>query len=230
MRNTQSRLLAAAVIAALAGTAGFLAGDASAQKKIVCWKDKSGKVIGCGDRVPPEYQDAATKELDSRGVTRGTSETAEQQAKAKAQEEATKKEREEEKKRLAEQRRQDQALLNTFTDPKEIDLKRDRELQALDTQLSQLKVAHKNSMDRERDVRSRIETTTKSGKPPTETQKDDLARAEADRAKSEKSLNAKQKEQDDVRKRYAAMRQRFIELKGGAAPAPAATAAAPAKK
>ena len=225
MRNAQSRLLAAAVITALAGNLGFFAGEASAQKKIVCWKDKSGKVIGCGDTVPPEYQDAATKELDRRGVTRGTTETAEQQAKAKAQEAATAKQREEEKKRLAEQRRQDQALLNTFTDPKEIDLKRDRELQALDTQLSQLKVAHKNAMDRERDVKARIEITTKGGKPPTANQKEDLANAEAERAKAEQSMNAKQKEQDDVSKRYAAMRARYVELKGGGAPAPAATAA-----
>lgn len=230
MRNAQYRLLAAVVITALAGHLGLFAGDASAQKKIVCWKDKSGKVIGCGDTVPPEYQDAATKELDRRGVTRGTTETAEQQAKAKAQEAATAKQREEEKKRLAEQRRQDQALLNTFTDAKEIDLKRDRELQALDTQLSQLRVAHKNAMDREKDVKGRIEGTTKSGKPATETQKDDLARAESDRKKAEQTVAAKQKEQDEVRKRYADMKKRYLELKGGGAPAPAATAAAPAKK
>ena len=37
--------------------------------KIVCWKDKAGKTVGCGDKVPPEYQDNATKELNRRGVT-----------------------------------------------------------------------------------------------------------------------------------------------------------------
>lgn len=230
MRNVQYRLVAAAVITALTGHLGFFSGDASAQKKIVCWKDKSGKVIGCGDTVPPEYQDAATKELDRRGVTRGTTETAEQQAKAKAQEAATAKQREEEKKRLSEQRRQDQALLNTFSNAKEIDLKRDRELQVTDTQLAQLRVAHKNALDREQEVKGRIEGTTKGGKPPTETQKEDLARAESDRKKAEQSIAAKQKEQDDIRKRYADMKQRYIELRGGGAPAPASTATAPAKK
>ena len=228
MLNAQSRLLAAAVIAALTGSLGFFAGDASAQKKIVCWKDKSGKVIGCGDRVPPEYQDAATKELDRGGITRGTTDTAEQQAKAKELEEATKKQRELEKKKAAERQRQDAALLNTFTDPKEIDLKRDRELQALDTQVSQLQTAHKNAMDRERDVKARIATTAQSGKPPTPTQKEDLAHAESERAKIEKSLEARQKEQEGVRQRYGEMKRRYIELKGGGAPAPASTAAAPA--
>ena len=33
---------------------------------IVCWKDKNGKVIGCGDKVPPEYQDNANKVLNRR--------------------------------------------------------------------------------------------------------------------------------------------------------------------
>ena len=56
--------------------------------KIICWKDKSGKVVGCGDKVPPEFEDAATKELDRSGVTRKTTETAEEQAKRAAQDKA----------------------------------------------------------------------------------------------------------------------------------------------
>ena len=28
--------------------------QAQSKGKIVCWKDKSGKVMGCGDTVPPE--------------------------------------------------------------------------------------------------------------------------------------------------------------------------------
>jgi hypothetical protein len=46
---------------------------AQAQEKssgsIVCWKDKSGKTIGCGDKVPFEYQDNASRELNKRGRT-----------------------------------------------------------------------------------------------------------------------------------------------------------------
>ena len=228
MLRISRAFFAAALATALAA---FLTGDVLAQAKkgsIVCWKDKSGKVIGCGDKVPPEYQAAATKELDKRGITRGTTETAEQQAKAKAQEEEAAKKKEEEKKRLTEQKRQDQALLNTFTHEKEIDLKRDRELQVLDGQLTQLRLAQKNTMEREKEVKARIDGTVKSGKPPSVTQKEDLARAEADKAKAEKNIAAKEKEMDEIRKKYGAMRDRYIALKGGGAPAPAATAAAPA--
>jgi len=221
-----SRAFLAAALATV--LAALITGDVLAQAKgsIVCWKDKSGKVIGCGDKVPPEYQGAATKELDKRGITRATADTAEAQAKAKAQEEEAARKKAEETKRLAEQKRQDQALLNTFTHEKEIDLKRDRELQVLDGQVTQMKLAHKNVLEREKEVKARIDTTAKSGKPPSVTQKEDLARVTADKLKSEKNIATKEKEQDEVRKKYGALKERYIALKGG--PAPAATAAAPA--
>ena len=40
--------LAIVVTAALATSA-----MAQSKGRIVCWKDKAGKVIGCGDKVPP---------------------------------------------------------------------------------------------------------------------------------------------------------------------------------
>ena len=55
-------LAAAAALMAFSGSA--LAQASKGSGKIVCWKDKAGKVVGCGDRVPPEFQDSATKELD----------------------------------------------------------------------------------------------------------------------------------------------------------------------
>ncbi|MGH9673231.1 MAG: hypothetical protein ACRD44_08620, partial [Bryobacteraceae bacterium] len=85
--NTRASLIGALAIA----LATLFAGAALAQSKgakIICWKDKSGKVVGCGDKVPPEFQDAATKELDRRGVTRKTTDTAEVEARRAAEKEA----------------------------------------------------------------------------------------------------------------------------------------------
>jgi hypothetical protein len=229
MLNAINRPFPAVVL--VAALMAFVAGDALAQSKggggkIVCWKDKSGKTIGCGDKVPPEYQDNATKELDRRGITRKTTETAEERAKREAQEREQAAQKAEEKKRLAERKRQDGALINTFSDAKEIDLKRDRDLQVTDTQLTQMRVAHKNATAREQEIKSRIE---KAKGTPSEYNKDELARAEADKAKAEKGIAAKEEEMEDIRKRYAEMKQRYIQLKGGGTPAPK-TAAAPAKK
>jgi chromosome segregation ATPase len=221
MLRADHALLAPALALLLAA---FVAGDAAAQKKIVCWKDKAGKVVGCGDSVPPEYQDNATKELDRRGITRQTTETAEERARREAAEKQTAAEKAEEKKRLAEQRRQDQALLNTFTNEKEIDLKRDRDLQVVDGQLTQLRVSHKNAVARQAEVKGRIDAAAKTGKPMTANQKEDLERAQSDMDKAEQSIVIKEKEKEDIRKKYADMRARYTELRSGGS-APATTAA-----
>ena len=228
-----NRAFVVAVLAAALSSL-LLATEALAQAKgggkIVCWKDKSGKVMGCGDTVPPEYQDAATKELDKGGVTRKTTETAEERAKKAEQEKELAAQKAEERAKLAEQRRQDSALTAAFSNENEIDLKRDRDLQVVDTQLTTLRVAHKNAMERQADVKSRMDATKKTGKPATDAQKEDLARAESDAARTEKNIAAKEQEKADIRKRYAEMKQRYIQLRGGTAAAPAAPTTAAAKK
>jgi hypothetical protein len=213
-----------AVLIALAG------GTAFAQQKsgkIVCWKDKSGKTIGCGDKVPPEYQDNASRELDKRGMTRKTNESAEEEAKRIAKEKETEKDRSEQAKKAAEQKRQDMALVNTYSNEKEIDLRRDRDLATLDAQVTQLRVMHKTAAVRQGEIKGRMDQTTKSGKPSTEAQKEELARADADVRKFEHNLAEREKEKDEIRKRYAAMKERYLELtaRKGGAPAPAPTAA-----
>lgn len=207
------------------------AAQAKGSGKIVCWKDKSGKIVGCGDQVPPEYQESGTRELDRRGITRATTESAEEAAKRKAKEQELAKQKAEEQKRLAEQRRQDAALLNTFTNEKEIDLKRDRDLQVVDTRLSQLRVSLKNATERYAEAQGKLAAAEKAKRPPSEALKEELARAEADKKKAEEGIAAAEKEKEDIRKRYAEMKQRYIELRGGSQttagdPAPAAPFAA----
>lgn len=237
MRNIKIRHLTAAAIAALIGTVGFAANDAHAQK-IICWKDKSGKVIGCGDTVPPEYQEGATKELDKRGVTRGTTESAEEAAKRRALEQETAKQKAEEQKKLSEQRRRDSALLNTYSNEKEIDQKRDRELQQVDMQISQLQLSLKNATDRYNDAKARSDAAQKDTRLsyPALLQ-DEVTKVGAEMQRIEQTIAGKEKEKEELRQRFAEQKKRFLELKGGdtapaAKPAPTAAAApaAPAKK
>ena len=200
-----SMWLRALLIAALAPIA-LGAATAHAQSKgdkggkIVCWKDKSGKVVGCGDSVPPEYQTSATKELDKQGVTRKTTESAEEAAKRQAQEKGLATQKAQDEKRMAEQKRQDSALLNSYTTGEEIDRRRDRDLEPINVQIVQFQAALK---------------TAPAG----------------DKAKYEQGIANKEKEKEEIIQKYAAQKQRFLELKGEAAaaakPAPA-TAAAPA--
>jgi chromosome segregation ATPase len=222
-------LFAAALAMALAA---LIAGTALAQPKgsstIICWKDQSGKVIGCGDRVPLEYEGSATKELDRRGVTRRTTDTAEEQAKRAAQEEALSKQKAEEKKRLAEQRRLDSALLNTYANVKEIDQRLDREVRVMEAQITQLRVLHTNAGTRHKDALSRIERAAQAKKPASDILKDEATQAEADMTRLEQSIASKNKEIEGVRARYAQTKQRYMALQSGGAQA--AAPAAPAKK
>ena len=222
MPDSTRSILAAALALVLAAVFTQTA-LAQSKGRIVCWKDKSGKVVGCGDKVPPEFQDAATKELDRRGVTRKTTETAEEEARRKAQEAAKARQMEEEKKRLAEQRRRDAMLLNTYANDREIDQRRDRELREVDRLLGQFQGLHKGAAARRDDAQQRLAAAEKTRKPP-DAVKDEIARAEAEMARLEKNIDAKNKEREDIIARYAETKRRYLELGGATAQV------APAKK
>lgn len=225
MLKHTSRVLSAALTLVLALAAGSAAA-AQSKGKIVCWKDKAGKVVGCGDQVPPEYQDAATQELDRRGVTRKTTGTVEQEAQRKLQAEELEKQKEEERKRLAEQRRKDMALLNTYVSEVEIDQRRDRELQEVDRQLNQFHGLHRSATARHSETASRLASVEKAGKP-ADALKEEVARLEAEKAKLERAIAAREKDKEEIRARYAETKRRFVELKTGGV---SAAAPAPAKK
>ncbi len=239
--NTVKTGIAAATTLALTLALGY-ASTAAAQSKgggaIVCWKDASGKVIGCGDKVPPEFANSGTRELDNRGNVRKTGESADEAAKRRVQEKEQADVKAEEQKRVAEQKRQDSALVNTFSTEKEIDLKRDREIQALDNNITQQSGALKVSAERLADAQQRaaaFEKTNKDKKPAPQGLKDDLVRAEGDKSRLDQDIAAKEKEKRDTMAKYAAYKKRYMEIKGitpaaaaPAATAPATTATAPA--
>jgi hypothetical protein len=219
-----------------AGVAVFALGApvVHAQGKIVCWRDASGKVVGCGDKVPAEFLGNATKELDKEGNVRKTGESADVIAKRKAEDKERAVAKEEESKRLKEQKRQDDALLNTFSNEKEIDLKRDRELLALNNFITQQSAALKVANERWTDAKKRADAMEKDKKPLPPTLKEDLARAERDKTRVEGEIATNEKAKAETNAKYAEYRKRFMTLKGvtptesPAAAAPAATAVAPA--
>src|SRR5688572_2340969 len=189
--NMELPMLRTFSLAVLAVSLTLASGSALAQAKgvgkIVCWKDKAGKVVGCGDTIPPEYRDAASQELDRRGVTRKTTGTVEEEARRQAEAEELKKQKEEEQKRTAEQRRKDVALLNTYVSETEIDQRRDRELQEVDRLLTQFHGLHKSATARHSDASARLAAAEKARKP-SDALKDEVARAEAEKSKIERGI------------------------------------------
>lgn len=233
MFKTSCRPATAAALTAL--LAIVAAGPAAAQQaiggggKIVCWKDKSGKVVGCGDSVPPEYQQNASKELDRRGVTRSTNISAAEEAKRREQAQEQAKKKAEEDRRLAEQKRQDSALINTYASDKEIDQRRDRELQQVDARISQLQASLKNATTRHNEVKGRHDAAAKSGKPVPDNLKSELTESATNRQKLEEDIAGREQDKAAINTRYAEQKKRYLELTGKqptttAAPAPASAA------
>lgn len=216
-------------VGATVAMAMFAAAPAAQAQKIVCWKDAAGKVIGCGDRVPPEFQKNESKTLDSGGITRQTTVSAEEAARLKAEADKKAALKIEEDRRIAEQRRQDTALVNTYTSAGEIDVRRDRELQVVDLQIQQLKSAVKGAVDAHAAQKLRYASLEKRGKIPDNV-KDDLRQAAEEEDRVKGRIAEKEKDKERITASYAQQKARFIELKGAPPAAPVAASPAPAKK
>lgn len=212
------KMLIAATAVAAAIVFSCPASDARAASRIVCWKDADGKVVGCGDRVPPEYQESATKELDSRGITRKTTETVEEAARRRAEEKEHAKKQADERRRLAEQRRQDRALLATYGREQEIDERRDREIEVVDGQIKQLEVALKSADERRSDVEERREAAEKNEdlKNSLPVLQQELERLNAEVRRLKQGIAAREKDKQVIHSRYDAQKERYRKLRGGA--------------
>ena len=190
-----------------------------AQAATYKWVDENGKVQ-YGDRIPPQYQNKASEELNKRGiVTKKTAAalTPEQQ-KAKDDEAARLKI---EKQKEDEQKRLDTALLSTFTSEKEIDLKRDRELQVIEAGKEPVRISLKSVSERIEEL-SKAPPPPKKGADPKAKPKpdpnaarnaDELAKLQAEKQRMEQQLVEKDKDMAAIRVRYDEQKKRFAELK-----------------
>lgn len=216
----------------ITGTAAMIAllfaAPVTQAQKIICWKDKSGKVIGCGDRVPPEFQQNEAKILDSRGIVRETRVSGEEAVRLKEEEKKKAALKAEEDQRIAEQRRQDLALINTYATPREIDVRRDRELLVVDLQIQQLQASLKSAADALETQQKRHANFEKRNAPVPDGVKDDLARAQEEKARVEARVADKEKDKARISANYAQQKARYLELKG--MPATAAEAKPAPKK
>jgi hypothetical protein len=188
--------------------------EVHAAGKIVCWKDDSGKVVGCGDTVPPEYRGNATKELDAHGVTRKTTMSADEAAKQREEQQALAKQKAEEAQRIEEQKRLDRALLNTFTSPEEIDKKRLREAQTIDDQITQSEALLKGVTARHSDLQRRVNALEKEKKKVPASLNTDYQRVTEEKERYEASIDKQRKEKERIQEQYATYKARYLKLRG----------------
>jgi hypothetical protein len=152
------------------------------------WVDENGKTH-YGDTLPPKYANRSPERLAKSGAPNAKADRA-PVTDAKATEQDIEKQKAVARRDL-DQKRQDQALLATYANEKEIDLARDRELR------------------RHQDTISMATAGLAKSKTPE------------DRAKLDNLLDMARKETDLINTRFDGQKARYRELTGGAAVAQA---------
>ncbi|OQA34112.1 MAG: hypothetical protein BWY57_00741 [Betaproteobacteria bacterium ADurb.Bin341] len=196
---------------ALSGLSVLLAASAHAQSLYCCQDAATGR-RNCGDTLPHECKGLAYKILDRAGnVIRevGPPLTAEQKAALQAEEE----QKREHEAAMREQRRKDAALLETYSSVQDIDISLARAetelVKAMDLAEGRIKAA----WDKRKKLESEAEFYKKGTLPPEIARglrdADDEIRAYSDVLKSKKA------DLEKIRAKYAADKQRYLEILSG---------------
>ncbi len=229
------------ITALLFVSSALLALGASAQTRIFCCDDANGRKV-CGDFLPAACQGRAYEERDNRGFVSKTVEaplTAEQQARRDA--ELAKKDAD--AKKAAEERRRTLALLATYSSEKDIDSVRDRNLAEIDKSIKEAQKRLEEAKKKKQKLDSDKEFY--KGKPVPDAVKAQIRDNDKDIQAQQTAIADKTREIEEVRKRFADEKKRYLELTGkksaessaaaapasatapAGAPAPAAATAAP---
>jgi hypothetical protein len=200
------------------------------QAALYKWVDEKGNVQ-YSDR-PPKQGDKNAVQMTNRGIVVKKLDPAASAEQKKARDEELARKREEEAK-AAEQRRQDSALLLSFSSPFEIDMKRDREVQGIETSIANLREQGRTAEERADETRRRIDLSGQQGKPATDALKEDLRREEAQMKLIDEEIERRGQEIMATRSKYEGLKERYQELReeqsANAAPAAAAIPAPPKK-
>ena len=190
------------------------------------WVDDKG-ITHYGDTIPPEFKDKANAELSKRGITIRKTDQAltPEEIRARQDEEARAKQ---EELRAKEQKRRDQALLQTFTTERDIELKRDRDLQQIELGIANNQSVLKGAEKRLAEYRARAEALTTAGKPIPDGLKQDIESDEGEKQRLEALIGQKRQELGGVREKYDDYKRRFVELQSAGSGITSATRAAAA--
>ena len=186
----------------------FIQPVSAALKKCV---DDKGRTQYYNNTPPPECLGKATVEMSDHGVViKKTKEEVElKEAEEQAKREAV------EKKRAMDKKRLDAALLATYTDKKEIDLARDRNIQPVELAIKGIEPRLKVSQDRLEVLKLQFLEAQKTKSPALASLKKEMNSAKKEVVRLEDELIKRKEEVENIKARFSAERKRFIELKQG---------------
>jgi hypothetical protein len=178
----------------------------NAEAKLYKWVDDSG-TTHYGETIPPEYANKEAMKLEKGRVQKREEKKINPQTGVAEKDPVA-------EKALIEAQRRDNALLNTYSNEKEIDLARDRNLLQVEARVNSYTTMLKSAQTTLDGLRQENDALVKQGRNIPKSLTEDIAGAEALVAKRQKELDTSNKEVEAVKARYAADKQRYRELKG----------------
>ena len=179
--------------------------------KMYKWVDDKG-TTHYGETIPPEYANKDRSELGKSGRVIEKKEVLTPEER-RANEQAGIKKRADEEAAL-EQKRRDKALVNTYSNEKEIDLARNRNLQQIEARInsinSQLKMANDNLLAFQKEA----STLTNAGKKIHPSLQEDLKESQERLTKLQQDMEKAKAEKATLDARYDADKARYKELTG----------------
>lgn len=180
----------------------------NAEAKLFKWVDNNG-TTHYGETIPPEYANKDAVKLEKGRIEKREDKNATQKAAVK--DPAAEKAR-------IEAERHDNALINTYSSEKEIDLARDRNLQQVEARTGSFSTLLKSAQENQVALQKEAEGLTKQGRKIPKSLEEDLVEAQTRVDKMQTDLNNSLKESEAVKARYEADKVRYRELKGIVAP------------
>ena len=207
MASTNSRL---SLLLLLAATAGPASAD------FYCCTDPASGRRSCGDTLPEVCRGRAYKVLNSSGnVVKEVGPQLTPEQKAAQQEEAQRKKEQEALAR--EQRRKDQALLDTYSSPQDIDTAQSKAEHEVKLSIANAEAQIQNILKRRKKFEDEAEFYKKKALPP---ELDKALQTSAHEIKLQEELrDLKKRDFATIKAKYDADRQRYLELTGGRRPA-----------
>ena len=181
----------------------FSAFSATAEAKLYKWVDDKGETH-YGEVIPPEYANKDSVQFNEKGR--------EIRKKEAAGEAVPTKKSAEDDQAAIDRRRRDKALVNTYSNEKEIDLARDRNLQQVEARINSVQLLIKSAQENLDSYRKEEEGAKKSGNKIHASLQSDITEAENKLTKLKQDLAIAQEKAAAVRASYEADKLRYREL------------------
>lgn len=190
-----------------------LAFSINANAKLYKWVDDKG-TTHYGEIIPPEYANKEKDTINKAGLVDKRPEKPDAEA-IRAKQEAENKRKVDNQLQI-EQERRNSALLNTYSNEKEIDLALERSLVLINARIDSNRLLQKSSQNTLTDLTKEAETRTKEGKKIPASLTSDIEQMQARVNRYTTELTKSEEELAAVKTRFANEKILFRKLKGTA--------------